>query len=68
MRIKDNSDLSKAAAIMGGIPYTFHRADGFYVLQFGSDDEAKDNGECNPGTLRVVNELTQDVVYEPKNA
>lgn len=44
-------------------PYSFHRADGFCVLEFKSDAEAKRNGECNPGTLQVINELTGETVF-----
>lgn len=56
--------VEKVARVMGGIPYTFHREEGWYPLQLGSDFEARANAECNPGTLKVVNELTQETVFE----
>ncbi len=45
-------------------PYTFHRADGFYCLMLASDFEARENAECNPGTLRVINMVTKETVWE----
>lgn len=53
-----------AAKALGGIPYTFHRESVFYCLSLGSDFEARANAECNPGTLRVVNELSGETVFE----
>lgn len=64
MRIIQPHELDAIKKVLGGIPYTFHRAEGFYPLMLESDESAKANGECNPGTLRVVNELTKDVVFE----
>jgi hypothetical protein len=43
--------------------YTFHRANGFYPLCLRDDDEAIRNAFCNPGTLKVVNEMTRKVVW-----
>lgn len=34
--------------------YLFHRAEGFYPLDLGGDDEAMANAHCNPGTLKVT--------------
>lgn len=45
------------------IPYTFHRQDGFYVLGLEDDNDAITNGLCNPGTIKVVNELTHKVIF-----
>lgn len=45
--------------------YAFQRKEGFYFLELGSDDEAIANGKCNPGTLRVVNEVAGYTVYIP---
>lgn len=50
--------------MFGGNIYTFHRKDGFYPLQLNSDDEAIANAKCNPGTLKVVNEITGETVFE----
>lgn len=55
------ADVSRR--IFGGIPYTFHRAEGFYPLLLGSDDEARANALYNPGTLKVVNSLTDEIVW-----
>ena len=47
--------------------YTFHRPiDGrefFYPIVLDDDDQARRNAECNPGTLKVVNEMTERVVW-----
>lgn len=63
MRVIQPHELDAVKNALGGIPYTFFREGGFYPLMLGSDEEARANGECNPGTLRVVNELTHDQVY-----
>jgi hypothetical protein len=49
--------------------YTFHRKDcaffnGFYPLELESDSEAIANAIRNPGTLRVVNEVTKKEVFK----
>lgn len=64
MREIQPRELDTVKKALGGIPYTFHRSEGFYPLMLESDEAAKANGDCNPGTLRVVNELTKDVVWE----
>ena len=46
------------------MPYTFHRKEGFYILEFSSDEEALANAECNPGTLEVVNEFTHKIIFK----
>ena len=56
-------DLKIMRQIFGGIPYTFHREKGFYPLVLQSDEEAIENARCNPGTIKVVNELSQVTVY-----
>ena len=38
---------------MNKILHIFFRDKGFYSLKFESDDEARRNADCNPGTLRV---------------
>lgn len=59
--MKNVEDTVKS--IFGGIPYSFHRKTGFYPLILQSDEEAIENAICNPGTIRVVNEITQVVVF-----
>jgi len=44
--------------------YTFHRKDGFYPLVLKDDADALANAKCNPGTLKVVNEITHVVVFD----
>lgn len=44
--------------------YTFHRADGFYPLELPNDADAKSNAVWNPGTLKVVNEVTGVMIWE----
>ena len=44
--------------------YTFHRKEGFYLLELKSDEEAIENAKCNPGALKVINEITGKIVYE----
>lgn len=56
------------ARLFNGTPYTFHRKEGFYPLILGCDREAIANAECNPGTVRVVNELTGKTVWAGKTA
>lgn len=50
--------------------YTFHRElNGkafFYPLALKDDKDAIENAKCNPGTLKVVNELTHETVWEGK--
>jgi hypothetical protein len=50
--------------MFSGIPYTFHREGGFYPLGLQSDAEAIANAECNKGTLKVVNEITRQTVWQ----
>lgn len=45
-------------------PYTFRRKEGFYVLELGSDEEARANAINNPGTIQVVNEITGQTVWD----
>ena len=50
--------------------YTFHRVDGFYPIEMPPhptktpDQVALDCVPLNPGTLKVVNEQTNKVVYD----
>jgi hypothetical protein len=50
--------------------YTFFRADGFYPIEMPPhptktpDEIALDCVPLNPGTLKVVNELTGETIYE----
>lgn len=43
--------------------YMFVRAEGFYFLDLGSDEEAKANAKCNPGTLKVINAIEGTTVW-----
>ena len=43
--------------------YTFHRAEGFYIMEFPTDEVARVNALCNEGTLRVVNVITKAEIY-----
>ena len=42
--------------------YTFHRKEGWYPIEFEDDEEAIRNVMCNPGTLKVVNEETEEII------
>lgn len=50
--------------------YTFHREDGFYPISMPhhpdktSDQVALDCVPLNPGTRKVVNEITKEVIYD----
>jgi hypothetical protein len=50
--------------------YTFHRFDGFYPVDMPDhptktpDEVALDCVPLNPGTLKVVNEMTGEVIYD----
>lgn len=43
--------------------YTFHRSEGFYPLELQDDTTALANALNNPGTLKVVNEVTGKTVF-----
>lgn len=45
--------------------YIFFRADGFYPLTLGSDDEAIANAKVNPGTVKVTD--SENRVVWPAN-
>ncbi len=48
-------------------PYVFFRADGFYPIELKDDEDARQNAEINPGTIRVEN-IDGDVVWPlPEN-
>ncbi len=47
--------------------YTFERKEGFYPLELDNDLSAIKNAECNPGTVRVTNEVTGVVVWDEKD-
>ena len=42
--------------------FFFIRADGFYPLEL-PEDTVVDNAECNPGTLRVEDAQTGEIVW-----
>ncbi len=43
--------------------YLFFREEGFYMLDLEDDLTARQNAEANPGTVRVENAQTGEVVY-----
>lgn len=43
--------------------YTFHRASGWYPVELSSDEEACRNALCNPGTEKVVNEISGETIW-----
>ena len=43
--------------------YLFHREDMFYPIELRDDEDAKRNAECNPGTTKVENAITGEVVW-----
>lgn len=66
MRLIQPNELEAVKKVLGGIPFTFHREEGFYPIMLRSNEEAIANAEINPGTVIVVNELTKDVVWEAR--
>ena len=48
------------------VTYLFVRAEGFYPLELADDESARRNADLNPGTLRVENALTREVVWPNK--
>lgn len=45
-------------------PYAFFRDDGlFYVIELNDDSEVKANAECNPGTVKVENAITGELIW-----
>jgi hypothetical protein len=48
--------------------YIFHREGGkWYPLELRDNADAKANAECNPGTVKVTNAKTKEVVWELKD-
>lgn len=45
--------------------YIFHRSDMFYPILLKDDKDARLNAECNPGTTKVENAITNEVVWLP---
>ena len=35
------------------LPYIFRRAGGWYVIELANDEDARENAECNVGTVTV---------------
>lgn len=46
--------------------YIFHRDKGFYPLELADDAEAIKNAQCNPGTVKVTDGITNRVVWKLK--
>jgi hypothetical protein len=44
--------------------YAFFRAEGFYPIELPDTDAIAAHAECNPGTLKVVDVVTNNVVWE----
>lgn len=44
--------------------YVFFRDEGFYPIELRDDDDARDNAECNPGTIRVEDHSGR-IVWRP---
>jgi hypothetical protein len=44
--------------------YIFFREGGWYPLELSDDKEARANAESNPGTLKVENAVTEELVWE----
>lgn len=59
------NELQRIAIRNAKTAYIFHRADGFYPLKLKDDADAKANAESNPGTLKVENAATGEVVWTP---
>lgn len=43
--------------------YIFHRAEGWYPLELGNDEEAIANAEHNPGTIKVT-DIDDRIVFQ----
>lgn len=43
--------------------YIFYRAGGFYPIELDDDVSAKANAERNPGTIKVENAATKEIVW-----
>ena len=48
----------------GRTPYAFFREGMFYPIGLRDDADAVENALCNPGTIRVENMITGEVVWE----
>lgn len=49
-----------------GKMYIFRREGMFYPIELGSDDQARENAECNPGTIEVQ-DIEGRVVWPAKH-
>ncbi len=65
----DNETMAKIEALSGNITaalrktYLFFRDSGFYPVELEDDYSARENAELNPGTIRVENAETREVVW-----
>lgn len=68
MTAEDKARARAIALHLMGAPegwgiYTFHQEGMFYPIPLRDDADAIANAKCNPGTLKVVNELTGATVW-----
>lgn len=43
--------------------YIFHRDSGFYPIELRDDDDAREHAKLNPGTLKVENAATGEIIW-----
>lgn len=43
--------------------YIFHRSNGWYPVELRDDRDACANAEANPGTVKVENATTREIVW-----
>lgn len=44
----------------------FHRAEGFYPLSLPGNDDLSAHAESNPGTLKITDALTGEILWRPQ--
>lgn len=44
----------------------FHRAEGFYMLDLPGNDDLSAHAECNPGTLKITDAITGEILWAPQ--
>lgn len=47
-------------------PVIFHREGMFYLLDLPSNDDLSAHAECNPGTQKITDALTGEVLWRPQ--
>lgn len=47
-------------------PVMFHREGCFYLLELPDTDDLSAHAECNPGTLKITDAITGEILWRPQ--